>query len=154
MSRAFVKDQDEPTNELPDRPISPHPNLVTQEGLAAIEVNVAQFQQDYARAQAANDRTALAALARELRYWASRKASAQVVSPSTLQSATVQFGCTITILRDDGRRQTYRIVGEDEADPAGGKISYVSPVARALIGRRVGDILRVGNSELELVAIA
>jgi transcription elongation GreA/GreB family factor len=154
MSRAFVKEQDEPINELPDRPISSHPNLVTPEGLEAIEANVEHFQQDYARAQAANDRTALAALARELRYWTSRKASAQVVPPPAGHATEVHFGASITILRDDGRRQTYRIVGEDEADPSRGKISYVSPVARALMGRRIGDIVRVGNSELELVAIS
>jgi len=154
MSRAFVKEQDEPTNELPDRPISSHPNLVTPEGLEAIEANVGHFQQDYARAQAANDRTALAALARELRYWTSRKASAQVVPPPAGHPTEVHFGASITILRDDGRRQTYRIVGEDEADPSHGKISYVSPVARALMGRRIGDIVRAGNSELELVAIS
>jgi hypothetical protein len=67
MSRAFVKDQDEATDELPDRPISPHPNIVTVEGLAAIEAKLAHFQQEYARAQGANDRAALAALSRELR---------------------------------------------------------------------------------------
>jgi transcription elongation GreA/GreB family factor len=154
MSRAFVKDPDEATDNLPDRPISPHPNMVTPEGLAAIEANVAHFQHEYARAQGASDRAALAALARELRYWTARKASAQLVSPSTPQPTTVRFGCTITIVRDDGRRQTWRIVGEDEADPASGKISYVSPVARGLMGRQVGDIVKIGNSELELVAIA
>jgi transcription elongation GreA/GreB family factor len=76
------------------------------------------------------------------------------VPPPAVQPTKVQFGCTVTILRDDGRRQTYRIVGEDEADPTKGKITYVSPVARALMGRQVGDIVKVGNSELELIAIA
>jgi transcription elongation GreA/GreB family factor len=128
--------------------------MVTPEGLAAIEANVAHFLEEYARAQATNDRTALAAFARELRYWTSRKASAQIVPPPAVQPTKVQFGASVSILRDDGRRQTYRIVGEDEADPAGGKISYVSPVARALIGRQVGDSVRVGTSEIELVAIA
>jgi transcription elongation GreA/GreB family factor len=149
MSRAFVKNTDEATDELPDRPISPHPNIVTAEGLAGIDANLTRFQQEYARAQSENDRAALAAAARELRYWASRKASAQV-APIPADTAQVQFG---TILRQDGRRQTYRIVGEDEADPASGTISYVSPVARSLVGRRVGDVVRAGNLEVELVAI-
>jgi transcription elongation GreA/GreB family factor len=79
-------------------------------------------------------------------------ASAQV-APVPADTAQVQFGCRVTILREGGRRQTYRIVGEDETDPADGKISYVSPVARALMGCRVGDVVRVGNLEVELVAI-
>ena len=65
----------------------------------------------------------------------------------------VQFGSTVTIARDDGRRQTYRIVGEDEADPAKGSISYVSPLARQLVGKPVGDSVRMGASETEIVAI-
>jgi transcription elongation GreA/GreB family factor len=65
----------------------------------------------------------------------------------------VQFGSTVTIARDRGRRQTFRIVGEDEADPAHGTISYVSPLARALMGRRIGDILEVGGAEVEIVRI-
>jgi len=152
MSRAFVKNTDEAADELPDRPISPHPNIVTAEGLARIDANLTRFQQEYARAQSANDRAALAAASRELRYWTSRKASAQV-APMPADTARVQFGCEVTILREDGRRQTYRIVGEDEADPASGTISYVSPVARDLVGRRVGDVVRAGNLEVELVAI-
>jgi len=65
----------------------------------------------------------------------------------------VAFGTTVTIERDDRRRQTWRIVGEDEADPAQGTLSYVSPVARALIGKRVGDVVRAGNADAEIVAI-
>jgi transcription elongation GreA/GreB family factor len=152
MSRAFVKNTDEATDELPDRPISPHSNIVTAEGAAAIEANLARFQEEYARAQSQNDRPALAAASRELRYWSSRVASAQV-APIPADTAQVQFGCKVTILREDGRRQTYRIVGEDEADPASGKISYVSPVARALMGCRVGDVVKAANLEVELVAI-
>ena len=152
MSRAFVKNADETTEELPDRPISSHPNIVSAEGLTTIEANLTRFQQEFARAQRENDRAALAASSRELRYWSSRKASAQVAPPPA-DTTKVQFGNTVTLLRDDGRRQTYRIVGEDEADPTSGKISYVSPVARALIGRRVGDVVRVGNLQIELVAI-
>ena len=71
-----------------------------------------------------------------------------------INPAKVEFGCCITILRADGREQTYRIVGKDEADPARGTISYVSPVARALLGKQVGEVVRVGKSDIELVAIA
>lgn len=57
------------------------------------------------------------------------------------------------IEREDGRRQTFRIVGEDEADPTKGSVSYVSPLARALLRKHVGDVATVGDSEVELTAI-
>jgi transcription elongation GreA/GreB family factor len=152
MSRAFVKEMDDGLEELPDRPVSPHPNLVTPEGLAAIESTLARLQEEHAAAQRSHDRAALATLARDVRYWAARRASAQVVPPPAAHDQ-VQFGATVTIARDDGRRQTYRIVGEDEADPAHGTISYVSPVAQALMGKAVGDVVRAGRSEAEIVEI-
>ena len=69
-------------------------------------------------------------------------------------AAEVHFGSTVTIERNDGRRQTYRIVGEDEADPAHGTLSYVSPVAQALMGKPVGEVVEAGHSEAEIVEIA
>jgi transcription elongation GreA/GreB family factor len=154
MSRAFVKepDGDDSLAELPERPVSGHPNLVTSEGLAHIEAELARLRQDHAAAQKANDRGALARAARDLRYWTARRASAQVVAPP-IDAAQVQFGSTVTIVRDDGRRQTFRIVGEDEADPARGTLSYVAPLARALFGKKVGDAVRAGQSEAEIAAI-
>jgi transcription elongation GreA/GreB family factor len=153
MSRAFVKDGDgDGIEPLPDRPISPHPNLVTPEGLALIERNLAEAQERHAAAFKAEDRAAQAAAARDLRYWSARRASAQVVKPPAAPQEAA-FGATVTILRDDGRRQTWRIVGEDEADPAKGTLSYVSPVARALLGKQVGDVVRAGNSDAEIVEI-
>jgi len=155
MSRAFTKDRDdgELFEELPDRPISPHPNLVTSGGLALIEAAVTRLQGEQAAARAAGDRAIIARVARELRYWTRRRASAQVV-PAPSDRSHVQFGSTVTILRPDGRRQTFRIVGEDEADPARGTLSYVSPLARTLIGRELGDVVVAGNSEAEIVEIA
>jgi transcription elongation GreA/GreB family factor len=152
MSRAFVKENEDGVEELPDRPVSPHPNFVTPEGLAAIEATLAHLNGAYAAAQRSGDRTALATLARDVRYWTARRTSAQViVSPSDPDH--VQFGTTVTIERSDGRRQTFRIVGEDEADPAHGSISYVSPVAHALMNKEVGDVVRAGNSDAEIVKI-
>lgn len=153
MSRAFVKDMEDAVEELPERPISPHPNLVTAEGLAHIEAEVARLQQEHAAAHAANDRATLSRVARDLRYWTARRASAQLVPPPSDRSK-VHFGATVTILRDDGRRQTFRIVGEDEADPAHGTLSHVSPLAQALFGKQVGDTAKVANSEAEIVEIA
>ena len=134
MSRAFVKELEDAAEELPERPISPHPNLVTAEGLAHIEAEVTRLQQEHAAAQAANDRTALARTARDLRYWTARRATAQLV-PAPSDRSKVHFGSTVTIVRNDGRRQTFRIVGEDEADPARGTLSHVSWRARCSANR-------------------
>ncbi|HEX8571021.1 MAG TPA: transcription elongation factor GreA [Caulobacteraceae bacterium] len=152
MSRAFVKEQDDAFDELPDRPVSPHPNLVTPEGLAAIDAELARLQADRTVAQRAGDRAALAAAARELRYWTARRASAQMVEPAP-DAEAVRFGSTVSLEREDGRRQTFRIVGEDEADPARGSVSYVSPLARALMGKRTGDTAVVAGAEVEVLAV-
>jgi transcription elongation GreA/GreB family factor len=153
MSRAFVKELDtqDVFDELPDRPLSPHPNLVTAAGLAAIEAEVARLQA--ALPDLGDDREARARLGRDLRYWQHRLSSAEPM-PAPGDNAVVHFGSTVTILRDDGERRTYAIVGEDEADPGKGRISYVSPLARELLGRTVGDVVVAGQGEAEIVTIA
>lgn len=151
MSRAFVKEQDS-VDELPDRLISEHANLVTQEGLAHIEAQVQRFDAAHAAAQMGDDRSLIAATARDLRYWSTRLGSAELV-PSPADSGHVQFGSTVTIEREDGRRQTFRIVGEDEADPAKGSISYVSPLAAMLVGKSVGDTIAIAGTAAEVIEI-
>jgi transcription elongation GreA/GreB family factor len=153
MSRAFVKEQDVDYLEMPERPVSEHPNDVTETGLAQIEDAVAKASEAYAIAQASADRAALAAAARELRYWTARRASAHVV-PAPADTSEVRFGASVTIRRDDGRQQTFRIVGEDEADPAKGSISHVSPLARSMFGKHVGDMVTAGNGQAEIEAIS
>jgi transcription elongation GreA/GreB family factor len=158
MSVAFTKESDfeAAAASLPDRPISPHPNLVTPEGLAQIEAALGEARAAYAAAQAEGgvqaDRTALARATRDLRYWTARRASAQLVERQA-GSTTLVFGGRVTFERDDGRRQTYRIVGEDEADPAQGSVSYVSPLAQALMGKGVGETAMVSGHEVEIVDI-
>jgi transcription elongation GreA/GreB family factor len=153
MSRAFVKEPDgAEATELPDRPISEHPNLVTPQGLAQIEDTLTRLHERHAQAQAAGDRAALASVGRDLRYWTARRSTAQVM-PVPEDTEKVQFGSTVTIVRDDGRRQTFRIVGEDEAEPAQGTLSYASPVARALLNKAVGDVITAGSGEAEIVEI-
>jgi transcription elongation GreA/GreB family factor len=158
MSVAFTREEDYEARaaDLPDRPISPHPNLVTAEGLAAIDKALADAQSAYSAAQAGGDvsidRTAMARATRELRYWSARRASAQLAAPA-LQSGAAQFGRTIQIEREDGRRQTFRIVGEDEADPALGLLSYISPLARAVLGKAAGDLVQVAGGEVEILAV-
>lgn len=155
MSSAFVKEPEggEAFEDLPDRPISPHPNFVTPEGFSRIEAELERLHREHAAAQEADDKASLARTARDLRYWTARRNTAQVVTPPA-DATEAHFGSTVTIEREDGRRQTFRIVGEDEADPAKGTISYVSPVAQALTGKRVGDVVQAGASEAEIVAIA
>ena len=151
MSRAFVKEPDgAEAQELPDRVISEHPNLVTPQGLAQIEETLTRLHEQHA--QAAGDRAALASIGRDLRYWTARRSTAQVM-PAPEDTGKVQFGSTVTIVRDDGRRQTFRIVGEDEAEPSEGTLSYVSPVARALLNKAVGDVITAGAGEAEIVEI-
>jgi transcription elongation GreA/GreB family factor len=154
MSKAFTKEQEagDVYDDLPDRPVSPH-NLVTPEGLEMIEAELARLHLDHTAAQEANDRARLAKTNRDLRYWTSRRATAQVMEPPE-DATEVHFGSTVTILREDGRRQTYRIVGEDEADPSAGTLSYVSPVAQALLGKQVGDVVEAGAAEAEIVEIS
>ena len=158
MSVAFTREEDYEAQaaDLPDRPVSPHPNLVTAEGLAHIEAELAAARAAYAAAQAEGgvsaDRTAMARATRDLRYWSARRASAQLTEPETAEGV-VQFGRTVDIEREDGRRQTWRIVGEDEADPAQGRVSYVSPLARALLGKSVGELATVNGAEVEIVAV-
>lgn len=158
MAVAFTREEDYEAQaaDLPDRPISPHANLVTASGLAAIEAELAAARAAYSAAQAeggvAADRTAMARATRDLRYWSARRGTAQLTEPEGAQD-TALFGRTVQIERDDGRKQTFRIVGEDEANPAMGSVSYVSPLARALLGKTVGDTAMVGEHEVELVAV-
>ncbi len=90
---------------------------------------------------------------RDLCYLSERLLTAQRV-PSPASADAVAFGSTVTFSREDGRVQTYRIVGEDEADPRAGSISFVSPVARLLMGKAVGDLVGADDQELEIVAIS
>lgn len=160
MSVAFTKEESAETASetlLPDRPISPHPNLVTEAGLKALTRQLEEAREAFEAAQTTedvNERRRLSAIPlRDVRYFSERVRTAQLVADPA-SSDVVAFGSTVTFNRADGRVQTYRIVGEDEADPKAGSISFVSPVARLLIGKAVGDVVGSGNQELEIVAIA
>jgi transcription elongation GreA/GreB family factor len=159
MSVAFTKeDSAETASEtlLPDRPIPPGPNLVTAKGLQALEQQLAEARAAYEAAMRIEDvnekRRQAANPLRDLRYFTERIRTAQLAPPPAREDV-VAFGSTITFTRDDGRVQTYRIVGEDEADPKTGTISFASPIARALMGKQAGDVVSLGNQELEITAI-
>jgi transcription elongation GreA/GreB family factor len=159
MSVAFTREESVETAaevELPDRPISPHPNMVTAQGLEALTNAMRESRTAYDAAQRIEDaverRRAVAAASRDMRYFADRLRPAQLVTPPA-EFRVVTFGHRVTFRRDDGRRQAFRIVGEDEADPRNGSISYVSPVARALIGRAASEIVLAGDHEIEILSM-
>lgn len=164
MSRAFVKEPDGALagDDQPELPQSPHPNYVTPAGLAALEAALAEW---VAKRQAfAADPDALvnalhiAEADREIRYFKERLRRAVVVDPAGQPAGAVAFGATVTVADEDGASRVYTIVGEDEADPKHGKVSWVSPLAAALIEARVGDWVTwrrpAGDAELEITAIA
>jgi transcription elongation GreA/GreB family factor len=157
MSVAFTKEEDNEAAAafLPERPISPHPNVVTASGLAKLDAALASAKDAVAMAQTnadlKTDRTAMSRAARDLRYFTARRASAQLFEPAS-EPDLVTFGRQVTFRRD-GRTQSFRIVGEDEADAAQGMISHISPIAKALLGKRVGDAASINDTELEVISV-
>ena len=154
MSRAFVKEQDEIAPDAPpELVVSEHPNLVTPRGLRLIEQKL--FDLNEALAGDPNEEEK-ARLLRDLRYWTQRRASARLVEHNE-RDKEVGFGSEVTIRRHDGPPETWEIVGEDEADPSKGRISYVSPVADALMGAREGETVEVPNRkpplEIEVLSV-
>jgi transcription elongation GreA/GreB family factor len=154
MSKAFTREDDaDPQGDLlPERSIPPHPNLVTAEGLKQIDDAVTRLTEHHHSARAAGDAAATASTARDLRYWSARRATAQLTEPAG--RSQVQFGSRVTIRRPDGSIRAYRIVGIDEADPKKGTLSYVAPLAQALMGKKIGDSVVVGGHEETIVSIA
>lgn len=162
MSRAFVKDNDDDTPEvLPELPISTHPNYMTPRGLTLLRerLDKAAARHDALKANeqdALAQRNELTALERDLRYLHARVASAIAVDPSKQPHDRVAFGATVTVDSDEGERR-WQIVGEDEADAEHGLVSYVSPLATALLGARVGDEVRwqrpAGDMMIEVLRI-
>jgi transcription elongation GreA/GreB family factor len=135
MSVAFTREESAETVaevELPDRPISPYANLVTASGLEALANAMAEHRAAYNAAHQIEDATERrrAVASREIRYFADRLRTAQVIPPR-IEFDAVAFGHQVTFKREDGRHQAFRIVGEDEGDPRNGSMSCVSPVPRA-----------------------
>jgi transcription elongation GreA/GreB family factor len=147
MSRAFVKETAE-SAPPPERMVDDGPNLVTPEGLAQIEAHILRIE---AAMKTEANVLLRETLARDLRYWEIRKSTAEVVHPAT--DGTVAFGSTVTIQRKS-RRQTFRIVGVDEADAGKGLISFRSPLAQAILGAEPGEIIEAAQplGELEILS--
>jgi transcription elongation factor GreB len=162
MSRAFVKgdDSDLSGEELPERPVSSQPNYVTREGLEQLRKHYEGLQRLHAELKAAAeafDKPKLTAIERDMRYFSQRLESAIVVDPSKEPQDEVHFGATVKVEDEDGKVHRFTIVGEDEADVATGKVSWMSPLAKAMIGARVGDTVKwrrpAGEVELEVQEI-
>jgi transcription elongation factor GreB len=155
MSRAFVKEADGDTpDELPELPLSTHPNIVTAHGLAQLRQRLsATLQRAGAAAQGSTER---ALAERDGRWLQSRVGGAIVADLATAPKDRVAFGASVTLFAE-GQEQRYRIVGEDEADPSHGSVSWWSPLAQALKGARVGDVVNwprpAGDIEVEILSV-
>ncbi|MBB3860735.1 transcription elongation GreA/GreB family factor [Novosphingobium hassiacum] len=150
MSVAFRREGDdehlEPKFELP---IPPGPNLVTPRGLALIEARVAEINEQIA---ALTDEEQIKKTRRELRYWSTRQSTARLMDAP--DADTVAFGCTVTFILN-GTTRSITIVGDDEADPAAGLLSFTAPLARALMDAEVGEKVDFGGKSdaIEVIAI-
>ncbi len=163
MSRAFVREPDgeDVVDTLPDLPQEPVPNYVTPEGMEMLERRLDGLRADLHRLRGEPEslmrRSRLAGLMRDLRYVEGRISHAVVVDPAGGPGDRVAFGARVEVLDEDGASSSWRIVGEDQADIGEGLVSWVSPLARALLGACVGDIVTwrrpAGDLDLEIVAI-
>ena len=138
MSRAFTKESDAP-EAVPERALSAHRNYVTAYGLAQLRARAATARNELQAAQTRADAAVALALARDLRWLDARIAAAIVVNPTAQPPRRVAFGALVTVQDEAGATQSWQIVGEDEADASAGKVSWVSPLARALLDAQVGD---------------
>lgn len=153
MSRAFVKEGEGAELEaLPELVVSPHRNVVTPAGLALIETTLARLESELSAARTAGNRDAVARVERDLRYWRQRRVSAEVVVPEQAPQV-VRFGCRVRLVTAAGERLDFKVVGEDEADPRRGLLSYVSPLAVELLGCAVGEQTRFRGDSAEIEAI-
>lgn len=163
MSRAFVKDSDDDlaAGELPERPVPAHANYVTPHGLEQLRARARELaeQHEQLKAVAADDSEAkrkLREVERDQRYIIAQLERAEMVDPAGHPPGVVRFGATVRVEDDDGI-QEFSIVGGDEADVAAGKISWGSPLARSLLGAKVGDAVKwqrpAGDTEVQIIAI-
>lgn len=162
MSRAFVKegDDDLSAGELPERPLSDHPNYVTPRGLELLQARLKELQESRERLAAEDEsmaRQKLLEVKRDIRYYKAQLERAKMVDPAGQPQDEVRFGATVTIREEGAGQHTFHLVGDDEADVASGLISWASPLAKAMIGAKVGDTVMwrrpAGPAEVEIVAI-
>jgi transcription elongation GreA/GreB family factor len=155
MSVAFRRESDEEHLEpRPELPIPPGPNLVTLRGLTQIAERADMLERALETALAGPpDEERVKAIRRDLRYWHARRATARLAPAA--DGEEVSFGTRVTFGRAGEPARTVMLVGDDEADPAAGRIAFTAPLARALMGAVVGDRVGFGDGagELEVIAI-
>jgi len=163
MNKAFTKEEDGSSPQrLPDLPISPHANHVTPRGLHLLQDRKAALEAEVTRLRENRDflpdTYPLSVAERDLHYVEARLASAILVEPPQGQPAHVSFGATVKVEDEEGRKAIYTIVGEDEAEPEKGRITHISPLARALLEAKRRDIVEwpkpTGIVELEVLDIS
>ena len=165
MSRAFTKEStdDLVAGELPERPVPTHPNYVTPRGLEQLQARVRELQDAHEKlvAQGEDDSAAkqkLREVERDQRYFNSQLERAAVVDPAGQPRDEVHFGATVKMVDEGGKDHRFTIVGDDEADVAAGRISWASPLAKAMIGAKVGDTVQwrrpAGDTEVEIATIS
>ncbi len=160
MSRGFIKEDDLELagTDVPERPISPYPNYVTPNGLIQLREKIEQLQSQREKLKPLKDDTQvsqrLGTIDRDLRYFESRLETSILVEPLEHNHDVILFGAYVEVEDEDGQESIFMIVGEDEADLSVNKVSYVSPIAKALIGRKIGDSViwqrPAGNIELHI----
>ncbi len=165
MSRAFTKESDDDlvAGELPERPLPAHANYVTPRGLEQLQARVRELQAQHERlALLSGDDSAARQKRREIerdqRYFNAQLERAVLVDPAGQPRDEVHFGAAVKMRDEDGKTHRFTIVGDDEADVADGKISWGSPLAKALMGAKVGDTVTwrrpAGEAEVEIAEIA
>ena len=164
VSRAFVKDSDEDlvAGELPERPVPPHANYVTPLGLEQLQARVRDLQEQHEQlthrsSEDSQAKQKLREVERDQRYFNAQLERAAVVDTSGQPRDEVHFGAEVAIVDEDEKEHRFSIVGDDEADVTAGKISWASPLAKALMGSHVGDTVvwrrPAGEAEVEIVEI-
>lgn len=143
MSRAFVKeDGPEPSDDPPERPVSPHPNYVTRRGLSLLQDEEERLFAVHAKLPPGKTDPAVRRrkleIERDVRYVRARIESAIPVDPASPPPAEVRFGARVVLRREDGAERTLRIVGEDEAREGGEFVPWTAPFVAALLGLKAG----------------
>jgi transcription elongation factor GreB len=161
MSRAFVKELDEQDDKGgPMRPQSPYVNYVTPRGMTLLQDKIRGLAAALDGLRGREDLTSqqsIRELEREMAYYSERVKRAVLIDPEQQALDRVHFGAAVEAEDSNGERLRFVIVGEDEADVAEGRISWVSPLASALMNARVGDVVTwrrpAGDKDLEVLAI-
>jgi transcription elongation GreA/GreB family factor len=162
MSRAFVKELDENLDDvnLPEKPLSEHTNYMTLQGLEKIKMHLNDYRQKHAKLKEQEDKLSaknqIKPLEAEIRYLEKRIQCVIPIDVNAQSSDDIRFGATVELIDEENKRYTFMIVGEDEVDVERGLISWVSPLARELLGNQVGDYIiwkrPAGDMELEILS--